>query len=248
MIAQSPSSPIIVALDVSSRLSALALAHQLDPAVCRLKIGKELFTAEGPQMIKAIHDLNFAVFLDLKFHDIPVTVAKAVRAAADLGVWMVNVHASGGPHMMLAAAEALANYQHKPLLIAVTLLTSLSQEEFATIGGVGSIADQVLHLAKLSHQSGLDGVVCSAQEAMAIKRVTASNFLAVTPGIRPENSQAQDQVRIMTPIAALQQASDYLVIGRPISQASNPAKACAEIAQSFTHWQQGICNDSSHHH
>ena len=222
-------SPLVVALDVDSISECLALAECLSPAYCRLKVGKELFTAAGPQVIQQLHALGFQVFLDLKFHDIPVTVAKAVKAAADLGVWMVNVHASGGMRMMEAARESLSHYSAPPLLIGVTVLTSTTTEELQATGISRSAPEQVLHLAAMVKQAGLDGVVCSAQEASALRRVNGPAFKLVTPGIRPAGAEAQDQRRIMTPEQAMAAGSDYLVIGRPITQAADPIAACQNI-------------------
>ena len=225
---------IIVALDYDQQAKALALADQLDPSQCRLKIGKEMFTKFGPDLVHAIQQRGFQVFLDLKFHDIPNTVAGAVKSAADLGVWMVNVHASGGPKMMMAARDALQGYGEKrPLLIAVTVLTSFDAEQLAAIGITRSLDEQVLALAKLTETAGLDGVVCSAREAAALRAQSRAGFCLVTPGIRPAGSEAGDQVRTLTPKEALQAGSSYLVIGRPITGASDPLKALCEIAESL---------------
>ncbi|MFN4289418.1 MAG: orotidine-5'-phosphate decarboxylase [Permianibacter sp.] len=225
---------IIVALDYDQQAKALALADQLDPAQCRLKIGKEMFTKFGPELVRTIQQRGFQVFLDLKFHDIPNTVAGAVKAAADLGVWMVNVHASGGPKMMAAAREALQGYgAQRPLLIAVTVLTSFDAEQLAAIGINRSLDEHVLALAKLTEQAGLDGVVCSAREANALRAQSGAGFCLVTPGIRPAGSAAGDQVRTLTPREALQAGSSYLVIGRPITGAPDPLKALCEIAESL---------------
>lgn len=225
---------IIVALDYADAKSALNLVVQLDPGLCRLKVGKELFTAAGPQLVETLADKGFGVFLDLKFHDIPTTVAKACEAASRLGVWMVNVHASGGVAMMQAAREGIAKSSHKPLLIAVTVLTSMDQTALNQIGVNGRVQDQVLRLAELTRQAGLDGVVCSAQEAVALRSAIGENFCLVTPGIRPANVNADDQSRVVTPVDALRNGASYLVIGRPITQAPNPLMAleaiCKEIA------------------
>ena len=221
--------PIIVALDFPSRDAALALASQLDPAQCRVKVGKELFTRCGPAVVEALQAKGFEVFLDLKFHDIPNTTAMAVKAAAELGVWMVNVHCSGGLRMMSACREELERLAgNKPLLIGVTVLTSMEQSDLAGIGLDIAPQEQVLRLAGLAAQAGLDGLVCSAQEAVALKAAQPQLQL-VTPGIRPAGSAADDQKRILTPADALKAGSDYLVIGRPISQAADPAKTLAEI-------------------
>ncbi|MFZ3182799.1 MAG: orotidine-5'-phosphate decarboxylase [Pseudomonas sp.] len=222
-------SPIIVALDFPTADAALALAAQLDPAQCRLKVGKELFTRCGPSIVEALQAQGFAVFLDLKFHDIPNTTAMAVKAAAELGVWMVNVHCSGGLRMMAACRETLEQLSGpKPLLIGVTVLTSMEREDLAGIGLDIEPQAQVLRLAGLAQQAGLDGLVCSAQEASALKAAHPQLQL-VTPGIRPAGSAQDDQRRILTPAQALQAGSDYLVIGRPISQAANPQQALAAV-------------------
>jgi orotidine-5'-phosphate decarboxylase len=220
---------VIVALDYPDARPALELAAKLDPAVCRLKIGKELFTAAGPQLVRELVDKGFGVFLDLKFHDIPNTTAAACRAAAELGVWMINVHASGGSKMMEAAREAVDKASHRPLLIGVTVLTSMDEAGLHEIGVVRSPREQVLHLAGLVQQSGLDGVVCSAQEAADLRTRFGAGFALVTPGIRPAGTDAGDQSRIMTPARAIRAGADYLVIGRPITQAVDPPAALQSI-------------------
>ena len=221
---------IIVALDFPSKNPALALADQLDPAKCRLKVGKELFTRSGPDLVKALQSRGFDIFLDLKFHDIPNTTSAAVVAAAELGVWMVNVHASGGEKMMVACRERLEAFGNdRPLLIAVTVLTSMSDEDLAGIGITGSAEAHVSRLATLTKNSGLDGVVCSAQEAPRLKAEQGSDFQLITPGIRPLTADKGDQQRIMTPTDALNAGSDYLVIGRPITQAPDPLAALKAI-------------------
>jgi orotidine-5'-phosphate decarboxylase len=222
-------SPIVVALDYPTPKQAIEMAKQLDPSKCRVKVGKELFTASGPVILEQLHKMDFDVFLDLKFHDIPNTCAGAVAAAAELGVWMVNVHASGGERMMNAAAEAIANKNNKPLLIAVTVLTSMEQSDLAGIGLDIEPRQQVERLAKLAKQSGMDGVVSSAQEIQLIKNLCGNDFLTVTPGIRPVGSAAGDQRRIMTPQEAVNIGGDYLVIGRPITQAEDPKQSCLDI-------------------
>lgn len=225
-------SPIVVALDFEQKSAALDLVSQLDPALCRLKVGKEMFTHFGPDFITELQQRKFEIFLDLKFHDIPNTVAKAVQAAADLGVWMVNVHASGGSRMMNAAREALQKYgDDKPLLIAVTVLTSMEQSDLTEIGIQATPAEQVARLAGLTEKAGLDGVVCSAQEAALLKQQFGQDFCLVTPGIRPEFAQADDQKRVMTPKQALAVGVDYLVIGRPITKAADPLAALQAIYQ-----------------
>ncbi|MEH6470764.1 MAG: orotidine-5'-phosphate decarboxylase [Halopseudomonas sp.] len=220
------SSRIIVALDYPSMDQALAMAARLDPALCRVKVGKELFTRSGPQVVDALHRLGFEVFLDLKFHDIPNTTAKAVLAAAEMGVWMVNVHASGGQKMMEAARNELGKAQgHRPLLIAVTVLTSMVAADLQQLGLHDAPQMQVERLASLAQQSGMDGVVCSAQEAQLLKQQLGAGFLLVTPGIRPLGADVGDQQRIMTPAKAVKAGSDFLVMGRPITQAAEPVAA-----------------------
>jgi len=224
-----PNKPIVVALDFDNRAQTLELVERLDPNRCRLKIGKELFTSEGPQLVEAVQSKGFDVFLDLKFHDIPNTCAKAVAAAANLGVWMVNVHASGGERMMVAAREALDKFQQKPLLIGVTVLTSMEQNDLAGIGLDVEPQAQVQRLAELTKKSGLDGVVCSAQEAVMLKQLCGQDFKLVTPGIRPSFAAQGDQRRIMTPKQAMEAGVDYMVIGRPITQAQDPIEALTLI-------------------
>ena len=222
-------SPIIVALDFPNADAALALAAQLDPAQCRVKVGKELFTRCGPAIVEALQAKGFDVFLDLKFHDIPNTTAMAVKAAAELGVWMVNVHCSGGLRMMAACRNELDKLSGaKPLLIGVTVLTSMERDDLSGIGLDVEPQAQVLRLAGLAQQAGMDGLVCSAQEAGVLK-VAHPQLQRVTPGIRPAGSAEDDQRRILTPSQALQAGSDYLVIGRPISQAANPQQALAAV-------------------
>ncbi len=220
---------IIVALDYSDAAPALALVARLDPALCRLKVGKELFTAAGAQLVEQLQRRGFEVFLDLKFHDIPNTTAQACKAAASLGVWMVNVHASGGRRMMEAAREGLANFSKPPKLIAVTVLTSMAQEDLMELGITVTPAEQVLRLAGLAQISGMDGGVCSAQEAAQLRQKAGAAFCLVTPGIRPADAAADDQSRIMTPRAALENGSSYLVIGRPITKAADPLLALQQI-------------------
>ncbi|RYV01508.1 orotidine-5'-phosphate decarboxylase [Shewanella sp. OPT22] len=225
---------VVVALDYDNKADALALVRQLNPEMCRLKVGKEMFTLFGPDLVKEIQAQGFELFLDLKFHDIPNTVAKAVRAAAELGVWMVNVHASGGKAMMEAARTALAPYDNDaPLLIAVTVLTSMSDDELPLIGVNKTADEQVVHLANLAKTAGLDGVVCSAQEAKALKAELGTDFQLVTPGIRPAGTDSGDQHRIMTPQKAIAAGADHLVIGRPITKAENPLKALEDIYHSI---------------
>lgn len=227
-------SPVVVALDYDNRDSALAFVDGIDPRDCRLKVGKEMFTLFGPQLVRDLITRGFDVFLDLKFHDIPNTTARAVAAAAELGVWMVNVHAGGGARMMTAAKEALAPFgKDAPLLIAVTVLTSMEAEDLQGLGITLSPAEQAERLARLTQQCGLDGVVCSAQEAVRFKAAFGHEFKLVTPGIRPAGSEAGDQRRIMTPAEAQQAGVDYMVIGRPITRAVNPAQALRDILASL---------------
>jgi orotidine-5'-phosphate decarboxylase len=220
---------VIVALDYPQESQAFDLIDQLDTKLCRLKVGKEMFTHLGPAFVEKIQAKGFDVFLDLKYYDIPNTVAKACLAAASLGVWMLNVHASGGRRMMEAAAEALSGYENKPHLIAVTVLTSMSQQDLSELGINQSPAEQALQLAKLAADSGMRGIVCSAQEASVMRQNFNDDFLLVSPGIRPAGSKADDQRRIMTPLDALQAGSNYLVIGRPITQSKNPLNVLENI-------------------
>lgn len=226
-------SPVIVALDYANLSDALALADSLSPSDCRLKVGKELFTAEGPSIVRALQQRGFELFLDLKFHDIPNTVAAAVATAADLGVWMVNVHASGGRRMMEAARERLEQGRYSTKLIAVTVLTSMEKSDLAEIGLAIEPLEQVKRLATLTQDCGLHGVVCSAQESVILREQTRKEFLLVTPGIRPAGTEAGDQRRIMTPEQAQQAGVSYMVIGRPITQASDPAAALQAINTSL---------------
>ncbi len=225
---------VIVALDYANEVDALAFVERVSPELCRLKVGKEMFTLFGPAFVRTLVNKGFDVFLDLKFHDIPNTVAKAVAASAELGVWMVNVHASGGLRMMTAAKEALQPYgERAPHLIAVTVLTSMEQDELARVGVSGPLQDHVLRLAALTQEAGLDGVVCSAQEASLLKSRLGQDFKLITPGIRPAGAELGDQRRVLTPVEACAQGSDYLVIGRPITQASDPAATLKSINDSL---------------
>jgi len=224
-------SKIIIALDFKDEATTMALVEQLQPSLCRLKVGKELFVRCGPSLVKKLINKDFDVFLDLKFHDIPNTVAAACQAAADMGVWMVNVHASGGRNMMQAARDAIEQCHHKPLLIGVTILTSLSRQDIAEVGLDVEPQEQVLRLAKLARASGLDGVVCSPQEATILKQEVGQDFCLVTPGVRPAGADIGDQQRIMTPAEALAAGSDYLVIGRPITANADPVRALIDISK-----------------
>jgi len=220
-------SKIIVALDYSNEEQALEFVSKVTPDLCKLKIGKELFTTAGPRFVEKIVDKNFDVFLDLKFHDIPNTVMKACNAASELGVWMVNVHALGGKTMMQAAKEGVSNSSTK--LIAVTILTSMGQEDLSQIGIQSPVQDQVVNLASLAHESGLDGVVCSAKEVSILRQQLNEEFLLVTPGIRPTGKESSDQKRVMTPSEAINAGSSYLVIGRPITQSDSPIQTLEDI-------------------
>ena len=220
--------PVIVALDYPDAASAMALARRLSPSLCRLKVGKELFTRAGPELVDRLRGLGFDIFLDLKFHDIPNTVAGAVRAAADLGVWMVNVHASGGARMMESAREAVETSAHRPLLIGVTVLTSMSDDDLASMGYRETAHQRVLRLADMVQDSGLDGVVCSAHEAAELRAAHGEDFCLVTPGIRFAGDDAGDQRRVVTP-AAMQRGSTYLVIGRSITGADDPLAALERV-------------------
>ena len=227
-------SKIIVALDYEKEAEALALVDQIDPSLCRLKVGKEMFTTLGINFVKQLHQRNFDVFLDLKYHDIPNTVARAVRSAADLGVWMVDLHASGGLRMMEEAKRILEPYgKDAPLLIAVTVLTSMEDLDLLQIGINASPMEQVLRLAHLTQRVGLDGVVCSPQEVEILRNACGEDFKLVTPGIRPIGADFGDQRRVMTPTAAIRAGSDYLVIGRPITKADNPAEVLRFINASI---------------
>jgi orotidine-5'-phosphate decarboxylase len=222
-LTQSPGSRIIVALDFPDADAAWQLVERLMPEQCRLKVGKELFTSAGPDFVRKLVDRGFDVFLDLKFHDIPTTVEKACRAAAGMGVWMLNVHALGGERMLLAAREAVSRSASPPLLVAVTILTSMDESDLAAVGLAGTPEECVLRLATLARDSGLDGVVCSSRESGQLRERLGAGFLLVTPGIRPSGSQANDQRRIMTPADAMRNGSSYLVIGRPVTRADDPA-------------------------
>lgn len=230
----SSQSRVIVALDYAQFDAALALAQQLDPKLCRLKVGKEVFTRAGPGAVEALQRLGFEVFLDLKFHDIPHTVAQAVKAAADLGVWMVNVHAMGGRRMMEAAREALQGYAQRPRLIAVTVLTSMEAQDLQDIGVQGDVLEHVRRLALLAKDSGLDGVVCSAREAADLRQLWGDEGVLVTPGIRSPGAPADDQRRTVSAREALQLGASQLVIGRPITQAPDPQAALEHILREIS--------------
>ncbi len=221
---------IIVALDFAEGREALAFADRIKGTGCAVKVGKEVFTREGPAICRALQERGLPVFLDLKFHDIPTTVSAACRAAADLGVWMVNVHASGGRDMLVAAREALAAHANPPLLVAVTVLTSLDHARLVEVGINAEPAAQVERLARLAHDAGLDGVVCSPREIALVKAACGAAFLTVTPGVRPAGSAQDDQQRTASPAAACAAGGDYLVVGRPITRADDPVAAIAAIA------------------
>lgn len=224
---------IIVAMDFPDASSAMVLTEKLDPSLCRLKIGKELFVRTGPAFVEQVQSLGFSVFLDLKFHDIPHTVAAACRAAADLGVWMLNVHALGGTSMMSAAMEALQSFRTRPLLTAVTLLTSMDRSDLEALGINSQPGDFVRRLAGLVKDAGLDGVVCSAHEAGRIRAEYGNEFILVTPGIRPAGTDAGDQKRIMTPEQAIRAGASYLVVGRPVTRADEPLQVLGDIARTL---------------
>jgi orotidine-5'-phosphate decarboxylase len=226
---------VIVALDYAEAASALALASRLAPELCRLKIGKELFTAAGPALVEDLVRRGFDIFLDLKYHDIPNTVAGACRAAAALGVWMLDVHALGGRAMLQAAHEALGASPARPRLIAVTVLTSLAQPDLDEIGIQGVPQSAAQRLAVLARGCGVDGVVCSPQEAPALRAAQGRDFLLVTPGIRMAGSVVDDQARIATPRAAIAGGASYLVVGRPVTRARDPLVALSEINREIEH-------------
>lgn len=229
-----PAPRIVVALDFAEADSALGLADRLDPARCALKVGKELFTRAGPSMVRELVSRAYPVFLDLKFHDIPNTVAGACRAAADLGVWMLNVHASGGRRMLEAARTAVDEQGDGPLLVAVTVLTSLAEADLQELGVSGTPEQAVLRLASLAHECGLDGVVCSPREVASLRAHLPQRFKLVTPGIRPADAGLGDQRRTLTPAEAVRLGADYLVIGRPITQAPEPLEALERIEAEIT--------------
>ena len=226
-------SPVIVALDFDDICAAKELVNALNPNECRLKVGKEMFTLFGPDWVRYLVDLEFDIFLDLKFHDIPNTVGKAVSAASKLGVWMTNVHASGGVDMIKAAKEATYSVRKPPLLTAVTILTSMDERQFSGVYQSNDISGKVVSLAKLAQSAGADGVVCSAREASLLRKEVKKEFCLVTPGIRPIGANHDDQKRIMTPIDAIDLGVDYLVVGRPITQAKSPQSALNEINRSL---------------
>lgn len=228
------SSKLIIALDFSEADEAMRFVNQLSPSDCKLKVGFELFVSAGPMMVQQLIEKGFDIFLDLKFHDIPNTVASVCKAAAKLDVWMMNVHASGGTEMMSAAFNALSDFENRPKLIAVSVLTSMTDEQLQQIGVNRVAKDQVAHLATLAKQSGLDGMVCSAKEASLLRKLMGDDFLLVTPGIRPLGAAKGDQSRVMTPKEAIQAGVDYIVVGRPITQASKPLQVIASINEELS--------------
>jgi len=225
-------SPIIVALDLERDL-ALDLAKSLDPNNCRLKVGSQLFTSAGPRIIEELSTLGFDIFLDLKFHDIPNTVAQSVKAASKLGVWMLNVHTSGGSTMMKAAKEATAGLANPPLIIGVTMLTSLNEKDVNEVG-IQGISNQVLSLASLAKKNSLDGIVCSANDVISVKELLGKDFVTVTPGIRSSDSSKDDQSRVSSARNAIEKGSDYLVIGRSITRSDNPKKSLYSIIKEIS--------------
>lgn len=241
MQSMSSSEPrLIVAMDLPDADRAMALAARLSPTLCRLKVGKELFTHAGPGLVRRMTDAGFEVFLDLKYHDIPNTVAGACRRAADLGVWMINVHACGGRRMMQAAREAVGEGRGRPHLVAVTVLTSMGREDLAEVGVARDPGEQVLRLAALAQDAGMDGVVCSGREAVDLRARLGDDFLLVTPGIRPADGDRDDQCRVMTPTDAVRAGASYLVIGRPVTQAPDPAQALRDIHDSLAFSQNSF--------
>jgi len=222
-------------LDLSSPGEALALAKRLEPSICRLKVGKELFVASGPALVNELMALDFDVFLDLKFHDIPNTVARACRVAADLGVWMIDLHIGGGPSMVEAAREAVAASSHTPLLVGVTVLTSMDSAELSALGVEGEPSDWVMRWSQVAADHGLDGVVCSAREAARLRERFADTLIRVTPGIRPKGAVSDDQRRVVSPSEAVRLGADYLVVGRPVTAAADPHSAVLAIQSEICH-------------
>jgi orotidine-5'-phosphate decarboxylase len=226
---------IIVALDYGDGNAALALAKRLDPAQCRLKVGLELFSSAGPAIVGQLSSLGFDIFLDLKFHDIPNTVARACSAAAEMGVWMTNVHLLGGKDMLKAARQSIDANKHRPLLIGVTVLTSHTRESIQDVGLTGDITAAVQTLAQLASETGLDGVVCSPQEIAGLRKAMGKDFLLITPGIRPAGATQNDQQRVSSPAAAIAAGADYLVIGRPLTDSDDPVAALTEIKRQINY-------------
>ncbi len=236
------SSKLIIALDFPEANKAMQFVNQLSPSDCKLKIGFELFISVGPEIVRQLIEKGFDIFLDLKFHDIPNTVASVCKAAAKLDVWMMNVHASGGSEMMSAAVEALNGFEQRPKLIAVSVLTSMTDDQLQQLGVNATAKNQVARLAKLAEQSGLDGMVCSAKEALLLRQLMGENFLLVTPGIRPLGVDKGDQSRVMTPSEAIKAGVDYIVVGRPITQSNQPLQMIAEINAELIETSLGLNN------
>ena len=224
---------IIVALDYNKENKALDMAKILDPSLCILKVGLELYVSCGPKIVNALHKLGYKIFLDLKFHDIKNTVIKSSLVAADLGVWMINVHSSGGVEMMSGVANAIKENNYSTLVTGVTILTSLDNDDIKTIGYSNNTKDQVMKMAALCYDSGLNGIVCSAHEAKNIKNEIKDNFICVCPGIRRTEDNKDDQKRIMTPAMAANNGADYIVVGRPITNSKNPLKSLIKIKKEF---------------
>ena len=226
-------SRIIVALDYNNKKDAVSMAKILRPSLCKIKIGLELFVTCGPSIIEEIHSLGYKIFLDLKFHDITNTVVNSCKVAARMGVWMINVHSSGGKKMMLSSKKKLLDENYNTLVLGVTILTSMQKEDINEIGFTSDIETQVLNMASLCKDSNLDGVVCSAQEAKLIKSNFPENFLCVCPGIRSEHEQINDQKRVMTASMAAKNCADYIVVGRPIIRSNNPLESLIKIKEEF---------------
>ncbi len=220
---------LIVALDVSTAAEARQIVQSIGTSISTFKVGKQLFTAEGPQIVRDLIASGRKVFLDLKFHDIPNTVAGAVRSAAELKVAMLTVHTSGGSKMLRAAVEAVSSFDARPMILGVTVLTSMSQADIDEVGVCGTLQSQVLRLADLAIQSGCGGIVASAHEAREIRRALGTGFAIVTPGVRPAGSSHGDQARVVTPAEAIDAGASHIVVGRPITAAPNPAEAAEAI-------------------
>ena len=233
MSSEAPLSKVIVALDCNNENDALEIANLLDPKLCNLKIGLELFISCGPSIVKKIHNLNYKIFLDLKLHDISNTVLKSINTIGKLGIWMTNIHSSGGKKMMLDAQEELRKVQKDCLLLGVTILTSLNDKDLKEIGFQNNVNNQVLRMASLCHQSKLNGIVCSAYEAKVIKENFPSEFICVCPGIRALDDYIDDQSRVMTPMLAAQNGADYIVVGRPITRSRDPKNTLAIFKKEF---------------
>lgn len=227
------SSKIIVALDYDNKKEAIEMANRLNPSLCKLKVGLELFISCGPEIIQDLHALGYKIFLDLKYHDITNTVVKSCLAASALGVWMINVHSSGGKNMMTKCKNEIIKSNKKILILGVTILTSMNENEIREVGYTNNLKDQVLKMAKLCHESKLDGVVCSTQESKLIKSEFKENFICVCPGIRSDNEKNNDQKRISSPKVAATSGADYIVVGRPITKSSDPLASLIAIKKEF---------------